>query len=206
MGLEQWGGSAGGRIVKDKLFYFGAFENQRYDVGATQAVKAPSSQPGSPSANPSFSIPDAVAALNTYCGANPATAYCVGGAFTNNNINPISKSLLALYPSNSSTASASAPFAGDNIVNIYNAVGKVDYSLNSHHTFNGAYFFGNGTSTSFDSNSEVNTQFRALGRLRSQFVTSNWTYTPNSTWVNVVRAGWTYYNRPVFTVDHAGTA
>src|SRR5437660_11546996 len=31
--LEQYGGSFGGRIIPDKLFYFGAFEGQMYTVG-----------------------------------------------------------------------------------------------------------------------------------------------------------------------------
>src|ERR1700756_4888828 len=31
--LEQFGGSAGGAIIKDKAFFFGAYEGQRYNVG-----------------------------------------------------------------------------------------------------------------------------------------------------------------------------
>src|SRR5579871_3837780 len=40
--LEQFGGSFGGAIIKDKAFFFGAYEGQRYDVGNSYSVTTPS--------------------------------------------------------------------------------------------------------------------------------------------------------------------
>src|SRR6202167_1125912 len=40
--LEQFGGSLGGAIIKDKAFFFGAYEGQRYDVGNSYSVTTPS--------------------------------------------------------------------------------------------------------------------------------------------------------------------
>ena len=44
--------------------------------------------------------------------------------------------------------------------------------------------------------------FRSLGQLRAEFVTTSWTWTPNSRWVNDVRAGWNHHQRVVNTADH----
>ena len=64
--LEQWGGTFGGPIRKDKLFYFGGFESQHYSVGNTFTLNVPTSAAG---VGGKVSIPDAEAALATqpYC-------------------------------------------------------------------------------------------------------------------------------------------
>src|SRR6266404_2615733 len=67
--LEQFGGTAGGAIIKDKLFYFGGYEGQRYTVGNTGSLATWSTVPLPDAGNCTFSgtgdcansIPDAIA-------------------------------------------------------------------------------------------------------------------------------------------------
>jgi hypothetical protein len=60
LNFEQWGGTAGGKIVKDKLFWFGGFEEQRYVVGGSTTINIPTSTAGG---GGGISIPDEKAAL-----------------------------------------------------------------------------------------------------------------------------------------------
>jgi len=39
--LEQFGGTAGGALVKDKVFFFGGYEGQRYTVGNSFGIQSP---------------------------------------------------------------------------------------------------------------------------------------------------------------------
>lgn len=59
--LKQYGATIGGPIKKDKIFYFGAYEGNRYTLGAPKTITEPTDAAGLGLSN---SIPDAIAAIN----------------------------------------------------------------------------------------------------------------------------------------------
>src|ERR1700674_386171 len=86
--LEQFGGTAGGAIVKDKLFFFGGYEGQRYTVGNSFQVQSPLMIPSPTNAgNCTFivsgdcgnSIPDAIADLQAHGTTVSAVSLKVAG-------------------------------------------------------------------------------------------------------------------------------
>ena len=74
MNLEQYGGTFGGPVIKNKLFYFAAFERETYTVGNAASSSTPTSFNGG---DPTQSVPAAEAALNAQC---PGASWCGQGS------------------------------------------------------------------------------------------------------------------------------
>ena len=193
--LQQYGGSFGGRIIPDKLFYFGAFEGQMYTVGNALPGHAPTTASvvggGGKSCTVlttgdcTISIPDATADLKAQ---NP-----------NFVVNPLSNYLLGFYTPNASQGSfVLLTYPNDN--SSKNALGKMDYHISDHNTLSGSYFFGNDTIIGMDFN-ELLPQFRTRVHSRAQALAAHWAWTPSSTWANELRGGFTHYTLQILPGD-----
>jgi hypothetical protein len=104
------------------------------------------------------------------------------------------------FPTNNK-ASGSLNLGYPNVTNVDNTIGKIDYQLNERHTVSGMYFFGNNSGI-VDDSFEVQPQWLTAIHTRAQVFGINWTWVPNSRWVNEARFGYNRLYQPTFTADH----
>src|ERR1700728_2357704 len=203
--LEQFGGSVGGAIVKDKAFYFGAYEGQRYNVGNSfGGITSPSMVSMPTNGTCSFlsigdcadSIPDVVADLQAGgvavdaaslniagCALSGGTVTCNGSGFPTNNAQSIN-----------------ITNGFNNDVHVNSLVAKMDYAPNGRHGISGMYFFGNNTGTVEDF-PELQQKWLSDIHTRAQVVGGSWIWTPNARLVNEARFGYNRLYQPTLPGD-----
>ena len=193
--LENFGGTFGGPIKKDKLFFFGSYEGQRYTVG-----------------NPAhFFFPSMTTVANS-CKKEKAAGVT---------LSPTSLKISGLDANCARTSGYSifdlSPIAfnringGDEVTGNLNTnysvdgyMGKVDYNLNNKNIINAKYFYGTHTGLVVNSATITQDYWRPTDKAQVDFVGGQWNYLASSAMFNTLRVGYNYFSQQFETSDCPG--
>ena len=195
--LHQFGASIGGPILKDKWFYFVNYEGVRSKVGNPFNVYAPVTTslatPDNPDGDPDHSIVDAVHAAG--CDVTPLPSSC----------SQLSMNLIKYFPNNPGyTADPNDPtlinFNFNNLNRADNLVFKSDYHWNEHHVLTGRFIYANSNQIEEDA-APLRQEWLSHAAPITQVFGVDWTWTPNSRWVNVARFSYNRFDETIAPLD-----
>jgi hypothetical protein len=194
---NQFGGSLGGPIIKDKTFIYVDYEGQRENVGVVSLACVPT--------------------LSQISGAEAAVL--AGGG----TISPIGTSILNFYPHNPANYipgtvstdhgcfnSALTQFTPDytaiapSFNNLSSFIAKIDHNFNSKNNISGRYFFGDSTQQfplALNASGGQLPGFDTVTPTRVQLVSISLVTVVSPTQVNELRYGWNRFAEGFFPED-----
>lgn len=178
---NQYGGSLGGPIVKDKTFFFGDYEGQEERVGVVTLGCVPVGSAADGSLSPSQAS------------------------------NPVIANLLARHPWPAPNLGINAPCPNSSVVspsynNLSSVIGKIDHNFNPSNILTGRYFFGDSVQSFPLALAATGGQlpgFNTYTPTRVQLVSLSYVHTFGPTKLNELRYGWNRFAEGFYPQDQS---
>jgi outer membrane receptor protein involved in Fe transport len=201
--MHQFGGTVGGPIVKDKFFFFTAYEGTRDLVGNSETLNSPNTvHLPTPASAPNCSFIAAGDCANSLTDALAdvtAAAQMVPGV----SVSQLSTTLAPLFPTNDVVSSDGPGFLNIGFPNRNredNGLVKLDYALNQRNAITGRYFIGDSVQTERDI-PVLRPEWQSQAVTRAQVLGANWIFTISPRWINEAKFGFNRFNQSILTVD-----
>ena len=179
---NNFGGSLGGPVLKDRAFFFFAYEGQRERVGSDFTLTVPSTAQ--------------IATAQALAVNNPVQ--------TVPSVNQALIKITDLFPTSDSNSLA---YSVRDKNDSNNLIGKIDYRLNDNNSLSGRYAFGQsdqvfplGSLGGFGSGSRL-ANFAQISPTRVQVISVNWLTTFSPTKYNEVRFGYSRFRTGFNSAD-----
>ena len=223
--LEQYGATAGGPIVKNKIFWFAGYEGLRWAAGVTTLSTIPEDVFDATDTTNLNSMLNACnflaskTAIGKGVAANnnlPGGYNAIGVAGPNGSVNALSAQISGIsinpvtgcsvssagenfFPTNNTTSTSYNP----NLTSTSpgnNGIFKGTYHISDHNEVSGMFFRAQQNEQVAG---PVSSTWGTFVPAQTQAFDGLWTWTPNSTWVNEFRGGLAYLNNQTLATDRA---